>query len=338
LTFDCAANVCANSTARETWTLRGLDGKVLRVYEHPWDEDWSWQRDYVYRDGQPLVAVEPDQTYHFHLDHLGSPRVVTNAAGTKVVFHAYYPFGLEATDPAQSDFQLKFTGHERDENGGGPKGELDYMMARFCSPVLGRFYSVDPGRDFSTKIPQSWNRYAYARNNPLKYVDPDGRALVPPPSIQDSLTTNAALIGSVSPLPVIGKPLGFALGLVLPTAVDDLNANIVSMGMPLGSSASKGAGLAAKFFGDATKRVLKFFRPGTELSKQAQKGIRSLEKQIVKHEKKLADFKKNPTVRPGMEHLPEDVIRKQQARRIQHLEEEIRAFKENIEKLKQGNL
>jgi hypothetical protein len=38
----------------------------------------------------------------------------------------------------------------------------------------------------------------------------------------------------------------------------------------------------------------------TQLSKEAQKGIRSLEKQIAAHENKLAEFKMNPTIRPGM--------------------------------------
>jgi hypothetical protein len=76
---------------------------------------------------------------------------------------------------------------------------------------------------------------------------------------------------------------------------------------------------------------------GGELSKQAQKSIRSLEKQIAKHEDKLADFKASPTVRPGMENLPEAVIRQQQARRIQHLGTEIQTFKNNIEKVR-GNL
>ena len=50
----------------------------------------------------------------------------------------------------------------------------DFMHARYYSPNLGRFMSVDPvggtiGRS------QSWNRYAYVENNPLAFSDPDGR-------------------------------------------------------------------------------------------------------------------------------------------------------------------
>lgn len=73
-----------------------------------------------------------------------------------------------------------------------------------------------------------------------------------------------------------------------------------------------------------------------ELTKEAQKGIRSLEKRIAEHEKKLADFNENPTVRPGMEGQSESTIKKAQESRVRHLEKEIQTFRENIEKLKGG--
>jgi len=55
---------------------------------------------------------------------------------------------------------------------------LDYMHARYFSAHLGRFTSVDPKDRYSpTKLPQRWNRYAYAIGNPMKYVDPNGEDL-----------------------------------------------------------------------------------------------------------------------------------------------------------------
>jgi hypothetical protein len=48
------------------------------------------------------------------------------------------------------------------------------MHARHYNPNLGRFLSVDPGRDVDPKVPQAWNMYAYVRGNPMKYVDPSG--------------------------------------------------------------------------------------------------------------------------------------------------------------------
>ncbi|NJL30026.1 MAG: hypothetical protein HC897_20095, partial [Thermoanaerobaculia bacterium] len=113
------------------------------------------------------------QGYHFHPDHLGTPRQITNASGVQVALHSYYPFGQEATDPAQTAFTKKFTGHERDTNGTGTAGDLDYMHARYCSPTLGRFLSFDPIGG-NPRAPQSWNRYAYALNSPMNYTDPEG--------------------------------------------------------------------------------------------------------------------------------------------------------------------
>ncbi|MGC8817601.1 MAG: RHS repeat-associated core domain-containing protein, partial [Candidatus Hadarchaeum sp.] len=53
----------------------------------------------------------------------------------------------------------------------------DYMHARYYASVAGRFLSVDPGRDCDPKSPQSFNLYAYVRNNPVSATDPDGRLI-----------------------------------------------------------------------------------------------------------------------------------------------------------------
>jgi RHS repeat-associated protein len=64
----------------------------------------------------------------------------------------------------------KFTGKERDSESG-----LDYFLARDYSGPQGRFTSVDPlASSAHPAEPQSWNRYTYAANNPLKFTDPTG--------------------------------------------------------------------------------------------------------------------------------------------------------------------
>jgi RHS repeat-associated protein len=64
----------------------------------------------------------------------------------------------------------RYTGKERDSESG-----LDYMDARYYGSTMGRFMSPDPilssGHE---EDPQTWNKYAYARNNPLRYTDPTG--------------------------------------------------------------------------------------------------------------------------------------------------------------------
>jgi len=50
------------------------------------------------------------------------------------------------------------------------------MLARYYEAGVGRFLSADPASNsYSLPDPQSWNRYAYASNNPLRYWDADGR-------------------------------------------------------------------------------------------------------------------------------------------------------------------
>ena len=52
----------------------------------------------------------------------------------------------------------------------------EYMHARYYSPNLGRFLSVDPVGG-SVGSSQSWNRYSYVINNPLVFVDPSGETV-----------------------------------------------------------------------------------------------------------------------------------------------------------------
>jgi RHS repeat-associated protein len=64
----------------------------------------------------------------------------------------------------------KFTGKEHDYETG-----LDYFGARFDSSSFGRFMTPDDfTKDSDVRDPQRWNKYAYARNNPMRYTDPTG--------------------------------------------------------------------------------------------------------------------------------------------------------------------
>lgn len=58
---------------------------------------------------------------------------------------------------------------------GNSRRELDYMHARYRSPLTSRFLSTDPVLG-TPGAPQSWNRYAYVMGNPLTSTDPDGKA------------------------------------------------------------------------------------------------------------------------------------------------------------------
>jgi len=108
-------------------------------------------------------------------DHLTGSNVVTDASGTIIELTDYYPYGaVRLDDRLGSNEQRKFAGHEYDSSTG-----LSYMGARYYDAGYGRFLSQDPaflGLSFDLSDPQGLNSYAYARNNPLKYLDPDGKS------------------------------------------------------------------------------------------------------------------------------------------------------------------
>ena len=74
-----------------------------------------------------MASVTPDEERHYHLDHLGTPRLITSHQGLEQARHSYFPYGQEATDPTQNNERMKFTGHERDLNSPSPADDLDFM-------------------------------------------------------------------------------------------------------------------------------------------------------------------------------------------------------------------
>ena len=113
--------------------------------------------------------VENDDIRYYHGDHLGSSNLITNSDGNQISRYEYKPFGEVATsigDPGSSIKHL-YTGKELDDTG------LYYYGARYYDPLIGRFISPDSFVQ-APSDPQSLNRYAYVRNNPLKYIDPTG--------------------------------------------------------------------------------------------------------------------------------------------------------------------
>jgi RHS repeat-associated protein len=110
--------------------------------------------------------------------------LTTNSSGGFQSHVRYKPFGEVRNGYSSAGMVTDklFTGQEREPV--GYVGNIDLFGARFYSPVLGRFISADsivPGAG----NPQSFNRYSFTRNNPLKFVDPTGHApqptgLIPP--------------------------------------------------------------------------------------------------------------------------------------------------------------
>jgi RHS repeat-associated protein len=193
-------------------------------------------------------------TKYYGFDHLGSvtamsddegrilaPALFGDADATVMTYDAWgarrSPGGRAATAPLHLQTgHREFTGHEAIPNIG-----LVNMNGRIYDPALGRFMTPDPNVQFIGNL-QSYNRYSYVLNNPLRYTDPTGFFLGLSGQswlkIGTSLATIAVCAAS-SGAGCVAAVLNFAL---LNMAVS------VSEGAPLGQAAlATGIGLAVGF-------------------------------------------------------------------------------------------
>jgi len=125
---------------------------------------------YIWAGGQRVAMkqVTNGTVDYYHGDHLGSTSVVTTATGTQEEDLTYYPYGAIRTDTGTTNVPYKYTNQELDASTG-----LYFYGARYYDTTLGRFLSADTIVP-DAGVPQSFNRYAYVRNNPLRAIDPSG--------------------------------------------------------------------------------------------------------------------------------------------------------------------
>ena len=144
---------------------------------------------HIYHLGHGVIYVLEDgdtegEFYYTYTDHLGSITRIYNETGTTVFSAEYDAWGNQTVHQTNSDFTFHrgYTGHEM-----LPEFGLINMNGRLYDPILGRFLSPDnyvQMPDFS----QSFNRYSYCLNNPLKYTDPSGELF----GIDDAIIAFAA--------------------------------------------------------------------------------------------------------------------------------------------------
>jgi len=131
--------------------------------------------DYIYAGDRKIARINfdgagaPVSKTFYHGDHLGSTIGLTDQETTVVWDRAYLPYGGTFTGTGTIQNTHQYTAKELEAATG-----LYYYGARYHNPAIGRFMSPDPAGADPTN-PQSWNRYAYVLNNPMKYVDPDGK-------------------------------------------------------------------------------------------------------------------------------------------------------------------
>ena len=171
-----------------------------------------------------LNARAVEEVIYYHNDALGSPIVATDEQGRVVWRKSYAPYG-QPIGPAAPN-EPGYTGKFEEPDLG-----IQNFGARWYDPRIGRFLSIDPA-GFDPQNPQSFNRYAYANNNPYKFVDPDGRAAE---TALDVISLGLSL-NAFGNDPSLGNGLGLAYD-ALATAVPFL---------PAGFGILKNAGNAAE--------------------------------------------------------------------------------------------
>ncbi len=111
-----------------------------------------------------LIAFQQESLYFPIKDLEQTVRAVVDAKGALVARYVYLPFGtiasISGTDPRV--LRYLYMGQEFD-----PETGLYNFRARLYDPVLRRFYSPDPARQFASP-------YVFVGDSPTLHVDPSG--------------------------------------------------------------------------------------------------------------------------------------------------------------------
>jgi RHS repeat-associated protein len=190
-----------------TYYIHSWDGKLLAEYNNL----GQCVKDYIYLGNRLIAEYQPrtGNYYYYTPDQIGTTRLVTNSSGAVVYAAANDPFGgIQKVWANTMDPNPKFSGKEREL-----RSELDYFGARYYDHRNYRFNSVDPiiNKDEAINKLQMWNLYAYCRNNPITYSDPDGKESMCGESRLYAQGKNAEIVGTlIREHPVVSAALAVA--------------------------------------------------------------------------------------------------------------------------------
>jgi len=130
-------------------------------------------REYIWLGDMPVAIIDQVNTatpvlYYVHVDHLNRPIMVTNSAGASVWTAVWTPFGTAQSVTGTLTYNARFPGQWFQIESG-----LHYNWNRHYDPSTGRYVQPDP-TGLEALMRNGPSVYAYARQSPLAWIDPQG--------------------------------------------------------------------------------------------------------------------------------------------------------------------
>jgi len=203
------------------------------------DNDNSVVRSYVYSGAQPIAFYEGDYTdpaYIYLHDRLGSVRQVLDSSGNVKNTYTYTPFGQDPNSQFAETVEnpFRFTGQWYDN-------EIDqyYLRARMYDPQLMRFCAIDQIRG-KFEQPITNHTHLYCGNNPINYIDLDGKwAVVVGGSFSSTMATD--IVGQASETGIASLARG---NLGYHALMRQALIGLLALQADIGLGATGGAGIA----------------------------------------------------------------------------------------------
>lgn len=193
-----------------------------------------------------VAGAHAGKVTYIYTDPQGTPLAEADANGNIIATYDYSPYGTAVASMSAPPNGPGYTGHVNDPDTG-----LVYMQARYYDPSTAHFLSVDPNPPTAGNA-FNFNRYAYANNNPIVNIDPDGREtgiayhaefVMMGGKAQTYNSPNdpvgPAIQAAFSVLPVVGDGMNIATAFANPSAVN-VSAAVVGIVPVVGGAAADG--------------------------------------------------------------------------------------------------
>ena len=135
--------------------------------------------EYVWLNDMPLAEMDSSgNVYYVHNDQLGNPQKITDSTPTIVWDRVQQPFGEQYSLTSTITSNLRFPGQYFDSESG-----FFYNTFRDYNPSLGRYIETDP-IGWTGASTANRNSYGYAKQNPVRFIDPTGLMCLLPEAIE----------------------------------------------------------------------------------------------------------------------------------------------------------